>query len=379
MTASTPPLAWIRSLSSALLEMTQIPLFGHVPPFDTSLWEEKLMSFLELSHLELKIEKVDALSKDHFLTNLGTNPLTTSFTLSPLQENIHLVIASEDVSLLTQSLLISRGRNKGFSSPSFIEGFYRYFLLQLLQFFSEQESSLKPWGNLSLKMAPKTPLPEEEALAVDLVAKLPLGDILLRFIYPSSLQKALRAYFHTPLLKIPAEKAQEMMLSLSCTIGHTTLAAEEFQALKVGDFVLIDHSSYDPKTHKGIATVVLGDLPLFRARLKDQQIKITDYAFYYEELMEEHPTSEENSSHIPLENLEEEILRKEEIPLTVVVEVARFKMSLDKLLHLEPGNLLDLHIKPEEGVNLIVNGKKVASGELVKVGDFLGVKILKTS
>lgn len=66
----------------------------------------------------------------------------------------------------------------------------------------------------------------------------------------------------------------------------------------------------------------------------------------------------------------------ENIPLSVVVEVGRVQMSMQKLMELQPGNLLELNVRPENGVDLVVNGKLIAKGELLLVGDALGVRIL---
>ena len=46
-------------------------------------------------------------------------------------------------------------------------------------------------------------------------------------------------------------------------------------------------------------------------------------------------------------------------------------------MNMQPGNLLDLAIHPQRGVNLIVNGQKIAKGELVNLGETLGVRILE--
>ena len=58
------------------------------------------------------------------------------------------------------------------------------------------------------------------------------------------------------------------------------------------------------------------------------------------------------------------------------MEIGRLKINLDKLLHLKPGNVLELSVRPEQGVDLSIGGKKMAKAELIKLGDVLGVKIL---
>ena len=70
-------------------------------------------------------------------------------------------------------------------------------------------------------------------------------------------------------------------------------------------------------------------------------------------------------------------IKVQEVPLHVVVEAGRLKMSLQQLLDLQPGNLLELGITPESGVNLTVAGKVIGRGELIRVGEALGVRILE--
>jgi flagellar motor switch protein FliN/FliY len=59
------------------------------------------------------------------------------------------------------------------------------------------------------------------------------------------------------------------------------------------------------------------------------------------------------------------------------VELARLKITLDKLMSLNPGNLLELPIHPDQGVTLTIHGQKVGKGELVYLGEVLGVRILE--
>lgn len=72
-------------------------------------------------------------------------------------------------------------------------------------------------------------------------------------------------------------------------------------------------------------------------------------------------------------------LSVDDIPLTVVIEVGRLQMSVKKLLELQPGNMLDIDIHPDAGVDMVINGKRIARGELLKIGDSLGIRISELS
>lgn len=64
-----------------------------------------------------------------------------------------------------------------------------------------------------------------------------------------------------------------------------------------------------------------------------------------------------------------------DVEIPVAVEVGRARMSLDEILRLVPGSVIALDKKSEEPVDLRVNGKLVARGEVVLVDDSYGLRI----
>ncbi len=68
-----------------------------------------------------------------------------------------------------------------------------------------------------------------------------------------------------------------------------------------------------------------------------------------------------------------DLLLDVEIPISV--EVGRARMSLEEVLKLVPGSVVALDKKAEEPVDLRVNGKLVARGEVVLVDDTYGLRI----
>ena len=70
-----------------------------------------------------------------------------------------------------------------------------------------------------------------------------------------------------------------------------------------------------------------------------------------------------------------DLLLDVEIPISV--EVGRAQMSLEDVLRLVPGSVIALDKKAEEPVDLRVNGKLVASGEVVLVDDVYGLRVTK--
>jgi flagellar motor switch protein FliN len=64
-----------------------------------------------------------------------------------------------------------------------------------------------------------------------------------------------------------------------------------------------------------------------------------------------------------------------DIPVEITVELGGAEMSLRDVVHLSPGSIIELNKRADEPVNLYVNRKLVAKGEVVLVENNLGIKI----
>lgn len=93
-----------------------------------------------------------------------------------------------------------------------------------------------------------------------------------------------------------------------------------------------------------------------------------------EEQKEETVPKAQETEEEPAE--EKKILAPNEIPFVVSVEIAHIRLTVQQLLELSPGNQLSLGKEPDNLVDLVVNGKCIGKGELVRVGEVLGVRIL---
>lgn len=64
-----------------------------------------------------------------------------------------------------------------------------------------------------------------------------------------------------------------------------------------------------------------------------------------------------------------------DVPLKVTVELGRTKMTLKQVLDLAPGSLVELDKLTGEPVDILVNGKLIARGEVVVIDENFGVRI----
>lgn len=66
-----------------------------------------------------------------------------------------------------------------------------------------------------------------------------------------------------------------------------------------------------------------------------------------------------------------------DIPLNVSVELGRTSMTLKQVLELGSGSLVELDKLTGEPVDILVNGKAIAEGEVVVIGENFGIRITK--
>lgn len=98
---------------------------------------------------------------------------------------------------------------------------------------------------------------------------------------------------------------------------------------------------------------------------------------YTEQEEQEEAEAEEEVSVAPKSVSPEGPINAEDLPISLIIEVGRINISVQKLLEMQAGNILELSVRPEDGVSLVINGRCVGKGELHRLGKTLGVRILE--
>ena len=73
--------------------------------------------------------------------------------------------------------------------------------------------------------------------------------------------------------------------------------------------------------------------------------------------------------------MNEKISRVLDIPIEITAILGRTKMSLNEILELGRGSLIELDTLENQEVEVLVNGKKVAYGQVVISNQNFGIKI----
>jgi len=64
-----------------------------------------------------------------------------------------------------------------------------------------------------------------------------------------------------------------------------------------------------------------------------------------------------------------------DVPVELVVEIGRTKMSIGETLSLGPGSVISLDKQTGEPVDLLVNGTPIARGEVIAVDEEFGIRL----
>jgi flagellar motor switch protein FliN/FliY len=72
---------------------------------------------------------------------------------------------------------------------------------------------------------------------------------------------------------------------------------------------------------------------------------------------------------------EGDLRRLREVPVNLAVEIGRARMTVGQTLALRPGSIVTLDRLAEEPVDLLVNGTRIARGEVVVIDEDFGLRI----
>jgi flagellar motor switch protein FliN/FliY len=70
-----------------------------------------------------------------------------------------------------------------------------------------------------------------------------------------------------------------------------------------------------------------------------------------------------------------ELERLRDVPVELAVEIGRTRMTIGETLALGPGSIITLNRLAGEPVDLLVNGKPIARGEVVVIDEEFGLRV----
>jgi flagellar motor switch protein FliN/FliY len=416
------PYSWLKQISPELLEQEQISPFGFPPPFPWAEFASLVAETLQEHNLTVVPQAFGQWEADKILQGFGRNPMIFTLDVAPLPGNAWMVMAGTELDRFISLLLTQEENLSSLLNPEYRQGFCDFMALEIFRAFRKLSFA----SGLTPHLLATTPIPSEPLWAQDVQFSIHNSPaIATRIVFSEELRLAWKEKYaeRTVSGEISIPLAEKLSLTLHLEAGSTSITESEWNHINVGDFLLLDHCSIDPSQDKGRVMLTLDRRPLYRARIKEGKLKILEFPLYHEvepsmpmqhdadedfesPLQEEtnHETSEDESSHEGSqdESFQEDLSQSEvdseaqvsddssateaeqpsekvnvgNLPLTLVIELGRLQISVRKLLELQPGDVLDLDLDAHDAIDLVVNGAVIGKGELLKIGEALGVRIL---
>lgn len=424
--------SWLREIKKELRGVDAIPLTSS-PPFP---WEElslHLANTFECDNFNIQPNELAWLTKEELFENLGTPLNTLTFILPSLKGYLYWIMPEEEINVLESLLLTKEVNPYAIQDAEFKKSFYQFLVLETLYTINQTsyDQSLVPI------ITDLHELPKEDSLCMDITITIDNRLFQGRLVISQPLRHSLANYFSKNGPSISSKKLSgNVEVPMHLEIGRTQLSLEEWKKVALGDFIILDRCSLKSKDLSGHVTLTMEGKPVFRGELEGDHIRILEFPIIHEEdtYMAKHQDNEdddeddlsdlgfdddddleefdefdddlfkeleendqtslgeinaenkvENETHPPQTDEDQSSfqltgkgpLTPDQIPVTIVVELGSIQVTMDKLLQIEPGNLLDISVQPENKVDLTINGRVIARAELIRVGENLGVRILE--
>lgn len=178
-------------------------------------------------------------------------------------------------------------------------------------------------------------------------------------------------------------------------VATIDLGPDDIKALDIGDIVLIENHQLQGtgESLSGTAELRLGrakngivktallwrngrcDLQISELALQEEPQDMSD-----EQDIPAEPVEVEDGGEPPAppnDNIQEAEGLLRDVPSPVVVELGRLKMSTSQVIRLKAGQILRLGRSPTDTVDLVVNNRIFARGELIEIDGELGVRLVQ--
>lgn len=170
-------------------------------------------------------------------------------------------------------------------------------------------------------------------------------------------------------------------------VAQLDLGPDDIAGLETGDIVILENHQLglSPQGLTGNAFVKIGTGQNggLRAQIESDgersRLVIADIVVQEEPAEADMADSGEEGGEQAEDNLPETEGLLRDVPAPVVVELGRIRMNTAQVIRLRQGQILRLPRGPNDPVDLVVNGKVFARGELIEVDGELGVRLLQVT
>ena len=199
-----------------------------------------------------------------------------------------------------------------------------------------------------------------------------------------------------PGANIAGERAP---LRLDVITGHTQAPVAALRELQVDDIIVLEAGEYAAAE----ALLCVQGRPLFAAEVKQNALQVKQFlrsdpmantetsdagmpADAAPEVTGDAPAQADNPESLqpedddaPAQTGKPELLHAEDINVTLHFSLGSLTRTLAEINRIAEGDLLELPRNVDNGVDILVNGKRLATGEPVRIEDRMGIRVVKVS
>jgi type III secretion protein Q len=158
---------------------------------------------------------------------------------------------------------------------------------------------------------------------------------------------------------------------VSFRLGYCSVSRSELMALRPGDGLLLDNLTDDQK----VVAVVANRLAQLCSRNDRQQwclhgalnIPLTPQLMNFTDFPEQYAMDKTSP---------DDAVSLASLPVHLVFEIGRVDMKIDEISAVGVGHVFELHRQIQASVDILAGGKKIGVGEVVQVGEVLGVRVV---
>lgn len=365
MTAATEPSAsWLKSRNDFLSSLGQKDGETKALPFPHKELVRIVKDKFRLEECEISIGYRGFVAADQMVQEFGKKLLVQPLFVQPLEAGeVYLLTSEEDLQYVMEVVFSDASLASYFYEKDKLLGFHYYFMAELCKVFQECNwvPSMTAKVTKDARFSARTLTENYHTLLVSCVLDskaMQFAVLIPEKTYASGMQ-----LFASQNQEIDVSQMDLMQsVTIVVEVGDCLLSEKEWKQVSIGSFILLDSCLYDPDSGDSGAYLSVRGTQFFGGRFVDRSsgdFKITSLPSMQKE------QSEEGSSQEAPEKLK------------VVAEVVRYTTTLDEFLKLTQGSVLSFQGQhPALGVDIVLNGEKKGRGEIIAMGDVLGIRVI---
>ncbi|MFQ5728826.1 MAG: hypothetical protein ACE5GN_00505, partial [Waddliaceae bacterium] len=234
-TTTSTPYSWLKKIPASIVELDEIPLFGHPPPFPWEGFTAQVAKDLDIQTLTIKPSKFQWRTEEELLSGLGDSVLPLNFTITPFEGKAYWVMDEKSIRKFMTLMLMEESGSAELLDKEYAEGFYRFLALEAIH--ALEQTNFDP--NLSPQLNKNAELPSEPMLGMDVALSIQRKRLFGRLFISSDLRKSIRGHYTQKTKEAPftSPLAEKLEVTIHLEFGSTTLTLREWSQLKPGDFL----------------------------------------------------------------------------------------------------------------------------------------------